>query len=294
MYLITISCYAQVKNQEFVIPFLDKSTDTCYVKCDTIILKRLSNYEFQLIVNGKNNDKQNSSVINIEDINIAGSLWNDIRNVNISDYDSSFVVQYYEPVSGAHLIYHVFCRDASGNYSWSKTYCINDNRRELVFSGNIHTPTSISNYKKGIQRSIDFEIIECTILESGDQTKDVNSLIKKCYEVQDYNTAKILANKLVLNYCIIKNIENKNNITSYNNTAYYLEHLGFYSEAIYVLENLLSYFPNRTVAYINLGDAYWGLEEKDNARQAYQKYIELMKANGKESKIPQRIFDRIK
>ncbi len=64
--------------------------------------------------------------------------------------------------------------------------------------------------------------------------------------------------------------------------------------AITILENILYRYPKRTVAYINLGDAYWGLEEKDNARQAYQKYIELMKANGKESKIQKRIFDRMK
>lgn len=87
---------------------------------------------------------------------------------------------------------------------------------------------------------------------------------------------------------------NVKNVRFYNDIAYYLEKGSNYVESIYILEKVIEKYPNRTVAYINLGDAYWGLEEKDNASQAYQKYIELMKASGKECKIPQRVYDQIK
>ncbi|PKQ61440.1 hypothetical protein BZG02_15925 [Labilibaculum filiforme] len=86
----------------------------------------------------------------------------------------------------------------------------------------------------------------------------------------------------------------KRNAMTLNDKAYYLSEIGCFGEAIMILKIVLEYFPTRIVAYINLGDAYWGLEEKDNASQAYQKYIELMKASGKECKIPQRVYERIK
>lgn len=85
-----------------------------------------------------------------------------------------------------------------------------------------------------------------------------------------------------------------NNIRSFNDFAYYLEQSHSYYEAKTILNSLIKIAPSRTVAYINLGDAYWGLKESDKAKTAYQKYIELMKASGKESKIPQRVFDRVK
>lgn len=84
------------------------------------------------------------------------------------------------------------------------------------------------------------------------------------------------------------------NVTSYNNLAFALEQLVKYNESIYLLQKVLKKFPNRTVAYINLGDAYWGLKQTENARKAYQKYVELMKSSAKEAKIPKRVLERIK
>ncbi len=61
-----------------------------------------------------------------------------------------------------------------------------------------------------------------------------------------------------------------------------------------VLEKILEKFPNRTVAYLNLGDAYWGLDDKAKAKEAYQTYIKQMKESGKEKKIPQVVLERVK
>ncbi|RKM93361.1 tetratricopeptide repeat protein [Aquimarina sp. BL5] len=85
-----------------------------------------------------------------------------------------------------------------------------------------------------------------------------------------------------------------NNIREYNDIAYYLEKSKAYNEAVFLLEKITQKFPNRTVAYINLGDAYWGLEEREKAKKSYQIYIEQMKAKGKDSKIPKRVLERSK
>lgn len=103
-----------------------------------------------------------------------------------------------------------------------------------------------------------------------------------------------------ISYCnlkfinLVKDLKMENeNLTFYNNKAYYLEQSGLYEEAIYILKKIVEEFPYRTVAYINLGDAYWGLGKKEKARQAYKTYVKQMKANGKEPKIPKQVLKRV-
>lgn len=87
----------------------------------------------------------------------------------------------------------------------------------------------------------------------------------------------------------IQNIKNSNDI------AYYLEKAKIYDEAIFILENIVKKEPTRIVAYLNLADAYWGLNNIEKAKESYRKYIELMKSQKKDlSKIPQRVYERIK
>ncbi len=82
-------------------------------------------------------------------------------------------------------------------------------------------------------------------------------------------------------------------LTPYNDIAYYLEKAQAYQESIYLLEKIIEKYPNRIVAYINLGDAYLGNKQKDKAIQSYKKYIELMKQAGKENKIPKRVLELV-
>jgi tetratricopeptide (TPR) repeat protein len=75
------------------------------------------------------------------------------------------------------------------------------------------------------------------------------------------------------------------NLEYYNDKGYYLEQSGLYKEAIYLLEKIIENFPDRTVAYINLGDAYWGLGKKEHAKKAYLVYVEQMTSKNKKEKI---------
>lgn len=84
-------------------------------------------------------------------------------------------------------------------------------------------------------------------------------------------------------------------ISLMNDKAYYLEQVGAYEEAIYILNKIIIKEPGRVVAYLNLGDAQWGINKKLDAKKSYEKYVELMKIQGKNiKKIPQRAYDRIK
>ena len=77
-------------------------------------------------------------------------------------------------------------------------------------------------------------------------------------------------------------------LQKYNDIAYYLQQAKANDEAIFLLENIIEKFPNRTVAYLNLADAYDGKNETEKAKINYEKYISLMKKSGKENKIPKK------
>jgi hypothetical protein len=86
----------------------------------------------------------------------------------------------------------------------------------------------------------------------------------------------------------------KENVNKYNDLAYYLQQTS--NEELfaqYLLVQITEIFPNRTVAYINLGDAYWDLENFEKAKHAYLKYISLMKSTGNEKEVPINVWKHV-
>jgi tetratricopeptide (TPR) repeat protein len=81
--------------------------------------------------------------------------------------------------------------------------------------------------------------------------------------------------------------------TIINNYGFLLEQSGQYDKAVYILSAVISAFPSRTVAYLNLADAYAGLGDTVKAKTNYSKYADMMKTAGKQSKIPKRVLQYI-
>lgn len=82
------------------------------------------------------------------------------------------------------------------------------------------------------------------------------------------------------------------NIGWSNDLGFLLEQSGYFPEAIELLSYIVSKNPSRTVAYLNLADAYWGDGKKDLAIENYKKYNSLMSQAGKAGKIPKRVLER--
>ncbi|BDM65253.1 hypothetical protein NFHSH190041_27050 [Shewanella sp. NFH-SH190041] len=85
-------------------------------------------------------------------------------------------------------------------------------------------------------------------------------------------------------------ITNKN-IATYNNIAYYV-YINDHSNAkvaIYILEHVIKKSPNRSVAYLNIADAFLSEKNYSKATEMYKKYVSILKAKGKEDKIPKRV-----
>jgi hypothetical protein len=78
-----------------------------------------------------------------------------------------------------------------------------------------------------------------------------------------------------------------------NDLAYFLEQGGYDSLATVILKQIVYHHPNRTVAYLNLGDALFDLGEKSQAKNYYKNYIALCRQKKMEAKIPKRVFSRI-
>jgi tetratricopeptide (TPR) repeat protein len=87
---------------------------------------------------------------------------------------------------------------------------------------------------------------------------------------------------------------NKADIEEVNNTAFYLSQLGQPQKAIELLNEVIKLDPNRAVAYFNIADSYIGIGQKYLAIKNYKKYVQLMKANKLDKKIPKRVWDAIK
>ena len=84
---------------------------------------------------------------------------------------------------------------------------------------------------------------------------------------------------------MIKNIDIKN-VQYANDCGYYLEQVGELEQARTILEAVVEKFPDRMVAYMNIGDVYRKLDKQPEAQAAYAKYINKMKNRNLAHKIP--------
>lgn len=111
---------------------------------------------------------------------------------------------------------------------------------------------------------------------------------------QSYSCTSSLTTK-ELDFLLKKTTLDNKSVNNYNNLAYHLEQKKQYETSYYLLEKIVDKYPNRVVAYLNLADAYWGLDRQNKAKESYQKYLSLMKSQNKDlSKIPQRVYERSK
>ena len=186
-------------------------------------------------------------------------------------------------------------RDTLSNHPMKKRYIYNAEHTEFIFPNLL----SYSSYYNEMFRLNLTCVVPAKNLESYDLSKlscrktinitltNLEKNLKEKKDLKSYN--KEFFQKLLPE----KPIE-KSNQTIYNNIAYYLQKAGSNQEAVYLLEKILEKFPKRTVAYYNLGDAYWALGEKEKAKKAYSTYIKLMKAKGKEKRIPKKVYLKVR
>lgn len=101
-------------------------------------------------------------------------------------------------------------------------------------------------------------------------------------------------NDIINNYPIIDNYNIIESANLYNNIAFAFFKNGAYDESIFILNKVIEKFPACSVSYLNIADCYWVLNQKQNSKVNYQKYIQLMKKQKKDLKtIPKYVYNRL-
>lgn len=84
---------------------------------------------------------------------------------------------------------------------------------------------------------------------------------------------------------------NTSNVVDLNNIGYFLEQANALEPARFMLEKVLRAYPEREVAYLNLGDVFYKMKDLNQASSNYKEYIRLMNKRNLSQKIPSRIVD---
>jgi hypothetical protein len=138
------------------------------------------------------------------------------------------------------------------------------------------------------------QISSSATFTENDILTDVYNKALTLFKKEDKTGAAAIVINFTNGTAITNTTINLESVNKYNDLGFFLEQGKKYREAVELLEKVVNADPNRTVAYINLGDAYFGLKDSAKAKVAYLKYIDLMKKENKESKIPKRVFERVK
>ena len=78
-----------------------------------------------------------------------------------------------------------------------------------------------------------------------------------------------------------------------NDYGFLLQQAGRNKDSVRILSLVVKYTPKRTVAFLKLADAYWGVGDKLNASLNYKKYTSL-NTDANHDKIPIRAIERSK
>lgn len=169
--------------------------------------------------------------------------------------------------------------------------CKNQNFK--ILTKNINLPVKNTNSEMLDIDSKGFKSL--TFYDSQGIIKSYNNLKKLYTDLSKYPILSYSFNETELLDFKKKFALSQYNIDNYNNIAFILSKNGNQKVAIILLKQIVDKFPQRTVAYLNLADSYWAINNHDSAKENYKKYIVLMNSQKKDlTKIPKYVLERVK
>lgn len=253
--------------------------------CQTI------NKNYQIINFIDNDNIIDTLTYKINSDSIVGNIKTNILNLKFVQYIENNLYNYIEvPEKG--WIAFVTSGNGMSRHEEIQIYNYDISRLNWILNKSISISNNI-NY--GIEvPSLEFYYYEKEFeTVNGKKTKykinkpkseDLQNLIKKAKK-NKYNNYEII--EYIFNFSL-----NTNNLTQYNDLAFYLQnnHL-----SLYILDLIIKKFPKRVVAYLNIADSYFNLGNDIKAIVNYKKYIQLMTEQKKDlKKIPKYVYERIK
>lgn len=119
--------------------------------------------------------------------------------------------------------------------------------------------------------------------------KDLKKILPKNYELISKVFTADDADQLASDDNGNNNITSKNIVTA-NNVGYFLEQANVLNAAQVILDSVIAKFPDRAVAYLNLGDVYRKQGSIQKAVNTYEIYIRLMNQKNRKNKVPERVI----
>ena len=184
------------------------------------------------------------------------------------------------------------------NYTYIKSFINNINEKLAIEDFSIDSFFQKYYNSKNFQKKFHRQILTSFKVDYKELLKLFKE--KNKYLLKQYVEKNLLVysdnDKLCKNYSYLDKylyFNKPETIAISNDVAFFIGEAGYYEEASYLLEKIIKKFPNRTVAYYNLGDAYWALGKKQKAIKAYTTYIEQMCDKGLQNKIPKVVLERV-
>ncbi|MBP2615890.1 tetratricopeptide repeat protein [Chryseobacterium jejuense] len=257
------------------------SPDECVLQKENSIIKDKTNFTFSL--------KDNNYTVNFETKSIVP------KSDDVYFENNSLIVKKTSEDDNPHnlLTYKYYFTSGSNTVQLNKidfskeTYVEQDDICKLSYTyiplnGPAFSPDEINTFTEK-------DLVMYTRKLDLRQALDIVSKVNKDYQcTSSLNDNEIT--QLLKQYPL-----NKKTVNDYNNIAYYQEQNKNYNNSIFILNRILSQYPNRVVAWLNYADSKWGLNNKQESKEAYTKYYNLMSSQSKDmSKVPQRVKDRMK
>jgi tetratricopeptide (TPR) repeat protein len=242
------------------------------------------------------------SYLNINNIKSPISIkLNKIKEYNINyDIDcftSGFNLLITIGFGNEYTIVNYIFEKENGKYFLKYTYRETSNRNSSTLEGRVEKNQSFKDILMTDENI--FGKFPLLIENSNDLQNEKTGGTNNSYFpfLINMNKAKAINLMIIANHYYVEKYDvfDTQKIDDINNLAYYLQLQSKNKEAIYLLDKVLTKDPSRSVAWLNLGDAQWGIGDIENTKKSYQKYISLMKTQGKDlNKIPKRVYERIK
>ncbi len=234
------------------------------------------------------------TVNNRQTVKLPVDSLNDFPTIELQCLENGFDLTYtYEMGNSYQTFIHSFVADDNTLFSLVSSFSKTSDRNGISISGTVlDKQLALIDYPE-FSPPQETEIYSFMGFQSGEEPS-ITPFFEKVEKAKaDKEALALFANTAVVDF-VLENIEiTESSIAEFNDVGYYFEQNGFYSAAIALLNEVISVNPKRTVAYINLGDAYWKNGQQEQGKKAYAKYLEQMTQKGLESRIPERVRVRL-
>jgi len=294
--LVSLFLLNSCKKEEKVKPAtseLAQPENTIISKCE------VGEHDFMVAL-VKNEAKQTNLVVDINAIKSQYQLrkhsFNELSSIKLECINNGFLLLYKENNGNSSQNFvHLFEKANNRTFIWKAEYLLFSDRNGFsVKLRQLHQEVLLANYSTNEVNDNHYAAIyDFNGFQNG-KSPTIDAYFQSVKDqFRNNKISSLFVNKIVLEFLVTNIGITDANTWMFNDIGYYLQKSRLNEDAIYILKKVIQKFPKRTVAYVNIADAYWELDEKIKAKEYYLKYVEQMHDKKLENKIPNVVDQRL-